>query len=99
MATTFSMFDTTPAGAVAAIKSAILASTDWSNPAGDRVTCTTTRGAAMVVGLAGAVATPAKLQFGVYRTTGLADKIVRYMVWRASGGATTDTLHCTVSAS
>jgi hypothetical protein len=98
MATTFSMFDTTPSGAVAAIKSAILASTDWSNPAGDRVTCTTTRGAAMVVDLADAAATALRLQLGVYRTTGLADKIVRYMYWRPAGGATTDTLHCTVSA-
>jgi hypothetical protein len=98
MATTFSMFDTTPAGAVAAIKAAILTSTDWSNPAGDRVTCTTTRGAAMVVDLADAAATAVKLQLGVYRTTGLADKITRYILWRNSGGATTDPLHVTVSA-
>jgi hypothetical protein len=98
VATTFSTFDTTPAGAVAAIKAAILASTDWSNPAGDRVVCTTTRGAAMVVDLADAAAIATRLQFGVYRTTGLADKVVRYLQWRNSGGATTDALHCTVSA-
>jgi hypothetical protein len=98
MATTFSTFDTTPTGAVAAIKAAILTSTDWSNPAGDRVTCTTTRGAAMVVDLADAAATAVRLQFGVYRTTGLADKINRYMQWRSSGGATSDPLHVTVSA-
>jgi hypothetical protein len=98
MATTFSMFDTTPAGAVAAIKAAILTSSDWSNPAGDRVVCTTTRGAAMVVDLADAAATAVRLQFGVYRTTGLADKIVRYAQWRASGGATSDPLHVVVSA-
>jgi hypothetical protein len=98
MAVTFAQFDTTPAGAVAAIKAAILASTDWSNPAGDRVICTTTRGAAMVVDLADAAASVATLQFGVYRTTGLADKIIRYLRWRVSGGATSDPLHCAVSA-
>jgi hypothetical protein len=98
VATTFSTFDTTPAGAVAAIKAAILASTDWSNPAGDRVVCTTTRGASMVVDLADAAAIATRLQFGVYRTTGLADKIIRYLQWRGSGGATSDPLHCVVSA-
>lgn len=98
MGVTFSTFDTTPAGAVAAIKAAILASTDWSNPAGDRVVCTTTRGAAMVVDLADAAASAVRMQFGVYRTTGLADKIIRYMSWRTAGGATSDTLHVTVSA-
>lgn len=98
MPTTFSTFDTTPAGAIAAIKAAILASSDWSNPAGDRVVCTTTRGAAMVVDLADAAATAIKLQFGVYRTTALADKIIRYLLWAASGGTTGDPLHCVVSA-
>lgn len=98
MPTAFSTFDTTPAGAIAAIKAAILASTDWSNPAGDRVQCITTRGAAMVVDLADAAATSIKLQFGVYRTTGLADKIIRYLLWSLSGGTTSDPLHCVVSA-
>lgn len=98
MATAFSTFDTTPAGAVAAIKAAILASADWTNPAGDRVQATTTRGAAMVVDLADAAATAVRLQFGVYRTAALADKVIRYLQWRSSGGATTDPLHCVVSA-
>jgi hypothetical protein len=98
MVTAFSMFDTTPAGAIAAVKAAILASTDWSNPAGDRVQCTTTRGAAMVVDLADAAVTTQKLQFGVYRTTGLVDKIQRWMQWRTVAGATSDPLHCIVSA-
>jgi hypothetical protein len=99
MATTFSTFDTTPTGAVAAIKAAILASSDWANPTGQRVVCTTTRGADMVVDLADAAATSAALQVGVYRTAALADKLVRYLQWRGSGsGATTDPLHCTVSA-
>lgn len=99
MGLAFSQFDTTPAGAVAAIKAAILASSDWANPAGQRVVCTTTRGADMVVDLADAAATAVALQCGVYRTAALADKIVRYLQWRAGGGgATTDPLHCTVSA-
>lgn len=98
MGTTFSMFDTTPAGVVAAIKAAILTSTDWSNPAGDRLQCTTTRGAAMVVDLSDAAATVARLQVGVYRTTALADKVIRYLQWKTAAGATTDILHCTVSA-
>src|SRR4051812_49534066 len=98
MGNTFSTFDCTPTTAVAAIKAAILASTDWSNPAGDRVVCTTTRGASMVVDLADAAATSFKLQFGIYRTTGLADKIIRYLLWASSGGTTSDPLHCVVSA-
>jgi len=52
----------------------------------------------MVVDLADAAATATKLQFGVYRTAALADKIIRYLQWRSTGGATTDTLHCIVSA-
>jgi hypothetical protein len=98
MPTTFSMFDTTVAGAIAAIKAAILASSDWSNPAGDRLQCTTTRGAAMVVDLSDAAITARIMQLGVYRTTALADKIVRYLEWKSALGATTDVLHCIVSA-
>lgn len=98
MANIFTTFDTPITGAIAAIKAAILTSTNWSNPAGDRVVCTTTRGAEMVVDLADSAATSARLQFGVYRTAALADKITRYLYWRATGGATSDTLHVTVAA-
>jgi hypothetical protein len=83
---------------VADIKAAILTSADWSNPTGQRVLCTTTRGADMCVDLADAAATALNLQFGVYRTSALADKIVRYISWRGSGGATSNTVHWTVSA-
>jgi hypothetical protein len=98
MAIAFSAFDSTPATVVADIKAAILTSTDWTNPAGDRVLATTTRGADMVVDLADAAADAQNMQLGVYRTAALADKVVRYVAWRDSGGATSDTLHCRVSA-
>jgi hypothetical protein len=52
----------------------------------------------MCVDLADAAATALKLQFGVYRTSALADKVTRYIYWRTSGGATSDIVHWTVSA-
>lgn len=94
----FAQFDTTPANVVADIKTQILTSDAWSNPAGQRVVATTTRGASMVVDLADAAATSVRMQLGVYRTTGLADKTVRYISWRGTGGATSDPIHVTVSA-
>jgi hypothetical protein len=98
MATAYSGFDTTPANVVADIKTHILNSTDWSNPAGSRVVATTTAGADMVVDLADAAATAAYMTLGIYRTAALADKVTRYINWRASGGATSDTLHVICSA-
>lgn len=94
----FSSFDTTPTNVVADIKTAILTSDAWSNPASQRVVAQTTRGADMVVDLADAAATAIRMTLGVYRTTGLSDKINRYLSWRASGGATSDPLHVMVSA-
>ena len=62
---------------------------------------TTTDGAQMVVDLADALGGAQRLSMGVYRThdgtTGV-DKLQRYLNWRDSGGATTDPLHCVVSA-
>lgn len=97
MGTVLSFFDTTSANIVADLKAKILLSSDWSNPSGNRVVCTTTRGADMVVDLADAAAQPHQMQLGVYRTAALADKIVRYIIWRQSGGSSTNPLHVTVS--
>lgn len=94
----FSAFDTTPANMVADIKAAILTSDAWSNPAGSRVVATTTRGADMVVDLADAAASNQRMQMGVYRTSGLSDKVTRYLQWRDTGGSTSDPIHLVVSA-
>lgn len=55
----------------------------------------------MVVDLADAAAATTRLQFGVYRTAALADKVIRYLNWRSgtSGAALTDPIHILVSAS
>jgi hypothetical protein len=93
----FYQFDSTPANVVADIKTNILLSSDWSNPAGQRVLCTTTRGADMCVDLADSAATATGMTLAAYRTSGLADKTNRYIAWRGSGGATSDTVHVMLS--
>lgn len=101
MGTVYSSFDTTPTNLVADLKTKILLSSDWANITGNIVKATTTRGAQMVVDLADATANAARAQFGVYRThdgtTGV-DKVVRYINWRGSGGATSDPIHVRVSS-
>lgn len=102
MPTSYREFDTTPAAAVADIKAAILTSTDWAQVgAANVVRNIAPNGAQLAVDLADAAATAMRLQLGVYRThdgtTGV-DKVLRYVQWRNAGGATTDPLHCVVSA-
>lgn len=68
---------------------------------GSYVKCTTTRGAQMVVDLSDSAATAVKMNLAVYRThdgTTAVDKVTRYINVRTSGGATSDTWHCHVSA-
>lgn len=67
-----------------------------------KATCVNT--AQLVVDLAAAVSSnsvPLRATLSVYRshdgTTGV-DKVPRYINWRSTGGASTDVLHCTVSA-
>lgn len=104
MPTTYAEFDSTPANLVADLRSRILASTDWAEIGGagsNLLKATTTRGAQMVVDLDDAAVTAQRAQVAAYRshdgTTGV-DPVVRYLPWRATGGATTDPLHCVVSA-
>jgi hypothetical protein len=98
MATAFTTGASVITSLVADLKAAVLSCTDYANPAGQRVVATTTRGADIVVDLADAAAAAGKLTLGVYRTSALADKLTRYLYWRPSGGATSDTVHWAVSA-
>ena len=53
MAFAYSVFDTTPANLVADLKTKILLSSDWSNPSGNVVKCTTPLGGVMAIDLQG----------------------------------------------
>lgn len=103
MAFTYSEFTTTPSGLVAALKSAITASADWSNITGDIVKAVTTRGAQLVVNLNKSAVSSAHQPISMWRThdgsTGVDELTPYYLKWRSSGGATSDTLYVTVSAS
>lgn len=63
---------------------------------------TTTRGAEMVVDLAGPSGVSlSRLTVSVYRSWAAgvgADQVIRYLSWRPAGGAYTDPLHCVVAA-
>lgn len=97
MATTFASGDCTVTGLIAALKEAIDVSSDWSIPAADRVTCTTTRGEIMHLNFSAAAA--AGLTVVVSRNADIAvDYTTRYLQWRDSGGATSDTVHWVISA-
>jgi hypothetical protein len=107
MALTYSEFATTGANLLVDLRTAILASTDWTQPnAGgspNLLKATTTRGAQMVVDLNDTAPTVNRLGMGVYRThdgtTGV-DKVTRYLRYKAGGGTlSTMTLRCVVSAS
>jgi hypothetical protein len=105
MGTTYSEFQTTGANLLADIRTAILASTDWSRPnaAGqpNLLKATTTRGADMIVDLNDAAPNASRLQFAAYRqhdgTTGV-DKNVRVLRTRSNGTFTTNAYRCIVSA-
>lgn len=99
-------FETTQANLLADLRTQILTSTAWARPnAGSRpdlYKATTTRGADMIFDLSDAAIGVNNLNMAVWRahdgTTGT-DKTVRYLHWRQTGGATTNTLNCVVSIS
>ena len=107
MATTYKEFTTTPAALVADLRSAILASSDWSQPnagaAPNLVSCTTTRGAQMAVDLSDVSPTTQYATFGLYRThdgTVGVDKAAKRLWFKrvASGALDTVSLAVVVSA-
>jgi len=103
MAQHFAFYDTTPANWVADTKAQILNSTDWSNITANIVKATTTRGAQMVLDLNKSAPVNNYATVAFWRThngsTGT-DEITRYLHWKyTSGGTTSNTLHCLVSAS
>jgi len=104
MANYFAEFDSTPSTLVADLKSRILNSSNWANISGGTgnvMQATTARGAQMNIDLADAAATARQLQVGVYRlySSGSGtDKLVRYICWHLTGGATSDPIHVALSA-
>lgn len=103
MAQHFAFYDTTPANWVADTKAQITTSTDWSNITANIVKATTTRGAEMVLDLNKAAPVNNYATVAFWRThngTTGTDEITRYLHWKyTSGGTTSNTLHCMVSAS
>lgn len=103
MAIYYSEYTTTPANWVSDTKTKITTSTDWSNITGDIVKATTTRGAEMVLNLNKATPVNNYATVSFWRThngTTGSDEITRYLHWKyQSGGTTSNTLHCVVSAS
>lgn len=74
MAHVYVEFDTTPGGLVAALKTNILTSSEWSNPTGNVLKATSTLGAQMVIDLTGG---------GAVETFRM-----RPLFWRAHNGTT-----------
>lgn len=103
MAIHFAYYDTTPANWVADTKAQITTSTDWSNITANIVKATTTRGAEMVLDLNKAAPVNNYATVAFWRThngSSGSDEITRYLHWKyTSGGTTSNTLHCMVSAS
>lgn len=106
MAFAYSVFDTTPANLIADLKTKILLSSDWSNPSGNVVKCTTPLGATMAIDLTGSTV-PTTLGFGApyiwrqYATSSGTDRLDGYGWWwktQNTGATTTIPLHVTVSA-
>lgn len=106
MAFSYTEFSTTPTNLTADLKTNILLSADWTNPTASVVKSTTTRGAELVVDLAKSAATAIRLGISAWRVwtgsgpgTGTDESGTRYLTWRNSGGATSDTLYVIVSVS
>ena len=102
MAFIYSEFTTTPAGVVAAVKAAVLTSSNWSNPTGQVLQCTAQNGATMALDLVGGgAADNQRLRTTAYRlfSGGVGTNGVnRTFYWNRLGNATTSTLRCRVSA-
>jgi len=103
MAATYSEFDTTPAGVVAAVKAAILASSDYSNPTGQVVQATAASGATIALDLVGGgAADNQRLRTKAWRVFSAGsgtDGYQRTLYWCASGNNAAAPLHCKVAAS
>lgn len=106
MAFSYTEFSTTPTNLTADLKTNILLCSDYSNPTANIVKSTTTRGAEIVLDLAKSAATSIRLGVSAWRVwtgsgpgSGTDESATRYLTWRTSGGATSDTLYCVVSAS
>ncbi len=103
MAFSYTTFASTPATLTADLKTNILLCSDWANITGDIVKSTTTRGAQLVLNLAKVAANAQRLGLSAWRThdgtTGVDESTTRYLNYHASGGATSDVLHCAVSVS
>lgn len=103
MALHYAEYTTTAANWVSDTKTQITTSTDWSNITGDIVKATTTRGAEMVLDLNKAAPVNNYATVAFWRNHNGSsgnDEITRYHHWKyQSGGTTSNTLHCVVSAS
>jgi hypothetical protein len=104
MALHYAEYTTTPANWVADTKAQIDTSTDWSNITGDIMKATTTRGAEMVINLNKAAPVNNYATVSFWEThnggSGTNETASRYLHWKyQSGGTTSNSLHCVVSAS
>lgn len=97
MALSFQEWTSTPTNFVSDLKTKILTSTDWSNPSGDIVQATTTRGANLAINLSKAAATNYKATFEIYRTGTSGDPTTRYLNYTNAGSSSSAVLHCTLS--
>lgn len=102
MAFTYSEFVSTPAGIVAAVKAAILASSNWSNPTGQVVQCTAANGATMALDLIGGGAADNQrirtLAWRLYSGGVGTNSIQRSLYWARTAGTSGMTLRCRVAA-
>lgn len=102
MAFTYSEFTTTPAGVVAAVKAAILASSNWSNPTGQVVQATAQNGATMALDLVGGGAADNQrirtLAWRLFSGGVGTHSVQRSLYWNRTAGASTTTLRCRVAA-
>lgn len=102
----YSEFDSTPANVLADIRTVLTSCASVSRPNSgsepDAYKITTTDGADMVFDLNDSAVTSTMLTIGAFKNydgTTFTDKLVRYLNWRPSGGATTNPIHCVVSVS
>ena len=102
MAFIYSEFTTTPAGVVAAVKAAILTSSNYSNPTGQVVQCTAQNGATIALDLVGGGAADNQrmrtLAWRLFSGGVGTNSVNRTFYWNRIGNATTSTLRCRVAA-
>jgi hypothetical protein len=102
MAFSYQEFSTTPAGVVAAVKAAILTSSNWSNPTGQVVQCTAQNSATMALDLVGGgAADNQRLRTMAYRlfSGGVGTNgIQRSLYWNRTAGNAAEPLRCRIAA-